>query len=136
MGLRVFRDAHVKALETQATYKSARKTEARRQNSGMDDLFACPSPMQSGERSALDIIDGARRAETRMHELLSDTPSGVRWKKLWPAVLDPCIVTYNQLGDLVRNLWASGKLDVPDWTNSSLKRPKDEFVIRLAGLAG
>jgi three-Cys-motif partner protein len=136
IGLRVFRDAHVKALETQASYKTARKTEARRQKSGMDDLFACPSPLQSGERSALDIIDGARRAEARMHELLAGTPAGVRWKNLWPAVLDPCIVTYNQLGDLVRDLWASGKLEVPEWTNASLKRPKDEFIIRLAGPAG
>ncbi|MBY0521425.1 MAG: three-Cys-motif partner protein TcmP [Sphingomonas sp.] len=55
VGLKLFRDAHVKALEAQATYKSARKAENRRQKSGMDDMFASQNTIDPGERSALGV---------------------------------------------------------------------------------
>src|SRR3546814_8417598 len=38
-GIKVFRDAHRKSLETQATYKSAKKAETRRVANGMNDMF-------------------------------------------------------------------------------------------------
>lgn len=132
VGLRVFRDAHVKALEAQATYKTTRKAETRRQKTGMDDLFACPGAMQSGERSALEITTGVVAAQTLLRQLLAKAPGGLRWKSVWPAVLDACVVTYNQLGDHIRDLQSAGEVEVAGWTNSAIKRPKDEFLIRLA----
>lgn len=130
-GLRVFRDAHVRALEAQATYKTARRVEARRQKSGMDDLFA-PNALQTRERSALEIAGGADAAKARLLRLLAEAPNGVPWKDVWPTVLDDCVVTYNQLGDHVRDLLAAGNVEVPNWTTTAIKRPKDDFLIRLS----
>ena len=131
IGLRLFRDAHVKALETQATYKSARRQETRRQQSGMDDFFASPTAMNPGERSALEISGGVISGREKMLELLGQKPEGLRWKNLWPAVLDACVVTHNQLGDCVRELRGAAKMDVLDWTSAAIKRPKDDYLIRL-----
>lgn len=132
VGLRVFRDAHVKALEAQATYKSARKAESRRQKSGMDDLFARPSTMDSGERSALEIAEGVVAAQTTMMQMLKEKPEGLDWKDIWPRVLDSCVVTYNQLGDCVRDLRNDTIVNVPAWTSAAVKRPKDEYRIYSA----
>lgn len=132
IGLRVFRDAHVKALEAQATYKSLRKAENRRQRSGMDDLFANPSAIDPGERSALEIATGVVAAQSKMLHLLEQNPNGLSWKEIWPRVLDACVVTHNQLGDCVRDLRSRGKITVPAWTGTTIRRPKDEFLIRLA----
>lgn len=131
-GLRVFRDAHVKALEAQATYKSARKAETRRQRTGMDDLFASSTAMDPGERSALEIAGGVVAARDTMLQLLAESPNGLGWKEIWPRVLDACVVTHNQLGDCVRDLRSGASIVVPDWTSATMRRPRDEFVIRLA----
>jgi three-Cys-motif partner protein len=132
VGLRVFRDAHVKALEAQATYKSARKAENRRQKTGMDDLFAGPSTMDPGERSALEIAEGVVAAKAMMMQMLTENRDGLDWKTIWPRVLDACVVTQNQLGDCVRDLHNERKVDIPAWTSKAVKRPKDEFRISLA----
>jgi three-Cys-motif partner protein len=132
VGLRVFRDAHVKALKAQATYKSARRQESRRQKSGMDDLFASPAAVEPGERSALEISSGVVAGKDKMLDILSQKPEGLTWKRLWPSVLDACVITHNQLGDCVRDLRDAARVEVPDWTNSAIKRPKDDFIIRPA----
>jgi three-Cys-motif partner protein len=131
VGLRVFRDAHVKALEAQATYKSVRKAENRRQKTGMDDLFASPSTIDPGERSALEIAEGVAAAKAKMMQMLTERPEGLDWKEIWPRVLDACVVTHNQLGDCIRNLRYNKKVNVPAWTSTSVKRPKDEFRISI-----
>lgn len=131
-GLSVFRDAHVKALEAQAKYKSARKAENRRQKTGMDDLFADPSAIDPSERSALEMAHGVIAAEAAMLNLLAASPAGLSWREIWPQVLDACVVTHNQLGDCVRDLRSKQKVVVPAWTSSAIKRPKDEYLIKLA----
>ena len=132
IGLRVFRDAHVKALEAQATYKSAKRQETRRQKSGMEDFFASPTAINPGERSALEISGGVLAGKDAMLNLLAQKPAGLRWKSLWPNVLDACVVTHNQLGDCARELREAGALKIPDWTSAAIKRPKDDYIIRLA----
>lgn len=131
VGLRVFRDAHVKALEAQATYKSERKAETRRQKTGMDDLFANPGAMDPGERSAREIVAGVVAAQSKMLHLLAQNPQGLRWKEIWPRVLDACVVTHNQLGDCVRDLRGKEEITVPTWTSTAIRRPKDDFLIKL-----
>ncbi|TPG56587.1 three-Cys-motif partner protein TcmP [Sphingomonas glacialis] len=131
VGLRVFRDAHVKALEAQATYKSAKKAESRRQKSGMDDLFASPTAINPGERSALEITGGAVAAQAMMMQMLADKHGGIDWKDIWPRVLDACVITHNELGDCVRDLRSNARVNVPAWTSAAVKRPKDEFTVSL-----
>ena len=61
-----------------------------------------------------------------MLHLLEQKPAGIRWKSLWPNVLDACVVTHKQLGDCARKLREVGALDISDWTSAAIKRPKDD----------
>lgn len=131
-GIRVFRDAHRRALETQATYKSAKKAGLRKTASGMEDMFADPSVMEPGERSAREIADGETAARQTLLRLLSGSADGLDWRDLWPHVLDACAITHSALGDIAGDLRDRGQIVVPGWTNSALKRPKEEFRVRIA----
>lgn len=97
----------------------------------MDDFFASPTAMNPGERSAIEMSTGVVAAREMMLELLGQRSEGLRWKNLWPAVLDACVITHNQLGDCVRELRGSAMMEVPAWTSAAIKRPKDDYLIRL-----
>lgn len=131
-GIQVFRDAHRKSLETQATYKSAKKAETRRVRSGMDDMFAGQSAMEPGERSAREISDGEAKAREVLLRLLKGSNGGLDWKDLWPQVLDACVITHSALGAIAHDLLKQGQIIAPAWTNNALKRPKDEFRLSVA----
>ncbi len=134
-GMKVFRDAHVKALETQATYKSARRANVRKVASGMDDMFAATAPIDPGERSALEVAKGEAAARAMLLKILADRPEGVLWRDIWPTVLDACVITHRKLGDIVSELRSDAQIRIPEWTSSIQKRPKDEFRIELACLS-
>lgn len=130
-GIRVFRDAHRKALEAQATYKSAKKAETRKRVSGMDDMFAALTAIEPGERSAREIAAGERAARAKLIALIKESADGRDWKSVWPDVLDSCVITYSSLGDIAYDLWLRGEIIVPAWTSKKIKRPKDDFRIVL-----
>ena len=98
----------------------------------MEDFFASPTAINPGERSALEISGGVLAGKDAMLDLLAQKPAGLRWRSLWPNVLDACVVTHNQLGDYVRELRGAGALEIPDWRSAAIKRPKDDYIIRLA----
>jgi len=129
-GIRVFRDAHRRALEIQSTYRSAKKAENRKRITGMEDLFSQTTAMEPGERSARAIADGETEAREVLLKFLSAHPEGQAWKALWPNVLDACAVTYKSLVGVARVLWSQGEIEVPEW-KSSAKNPKDEFYFGL-----
>ena len=131
-GIKVFRDAHRKALKTQSEYRTAKKAQVRKKASGMDDLFAQTTLMEPGERSARAINEGEFQARALLLQRLSDNAAGFDWKTLWPAVLDDCVITYSALGEIARELWSSGQVEVPAWQGKTIKRPKDEFHFRLS----
>jgi len=130
-GIRVFRDAHKRALEAQSTYRSAKKAETRRRVSGMDDMFSQSTAMEPGERSAREIVEGEAEARRTLLRLLATKTEGLDWKTMWPYVLDACVVTYTSLGEIARDLWIQGEILVPAWQGKGLRRPKDEFRFRL-----
>tara|TARA_R110000787_G_scaffold9028_4_gene31330 strand:- start:644 stop:1801 length:1158 start_codon:yes stop_codon:yes gene_type:complete len=131
-GIRVFRDAHRKALETQATYRSAKKAEIRQRASGMDDMFAADSVIEPGERSAREITEGQTAARHTLVSLLRSKSNGLIWKEIWPDVLDSCVITYASLGGIAYDLWSHGEIIVPAWQSRLVKRPKDDFHLYIA----
>lgn len=128
-GIRVFRDAHCRALEAQATYKSAKKAEARKRTSGMDDMFAAHTVIEPGERSAREMADGEAAAHLALLKLIGDKIDGLAWKDVWPKILDAHVITHSSLGDFVRKLFLEGEIIVPEWQNKALKRPKDDYLL-------
>jgi three-Cys-motif partner protein len=126
-GIKVFRDAHRRALEAQATYRSAIKADARKRASGMDDMFSRPNSMEPGERSAREIAQGKTAARARLLQLVAAQPEGLDWKALWPEVLDACAVTYSSLGEIMYDLKSKGEISVPAWQDKAIKRPKEDY---------
>lgn len=134
-GLKVFRDAHRRALETQSEYRTAKKADLRRHTTGMDDMFAPLTKMEPGERSAREMAEGEAKARNMLLQRVADNPAGIEWNSLWPAILDACVVTHAGLGDIARDLWSLGQVVVPEWQSKAIKRPKDEFRFNLPAAA-
>jgi three-Cys-motif partner protein len=130
-GIKVFRDAHRRALEAQSTYRSARKAEARRRMSGMDDMLTQLNPMEPGERSAREIAEGKTDARLKLLQILATKPEGLTWKALWPEVLDSCVVTYSSLAEIAVDLRTKGEISVPAWQNKAIKLPKEDYRFLL-----
>lgn len=130
-GIRVFRDAHRKSLEAQATYKSAKKAETRRVRSRMDDMFAGEAIMEPGEKSAREISDGELSAQVVLIKLLRANDVGLEWKEIWPQILDACMITYSALGSIAYDMKMRGEINAPAWSSSAQKRPKDDFRLSL-----
>lgn len=126
-GIRVFRDAHRKALEAQATYRSARKADTRKRTSQMDDMFSPIAAIEPGERSAREIAKGDVDARQMLLDRVRASESGLEWKSLWPDVLDACVVTHSRLGAIAYDLWSTGEILVPMWKSKAAKQPKDDF---------
>lgn len=130
-GIKVFRDAHHRALEAQSTYRSAKKAENRKRTSGMEDMFSRSMTMEPGERSAREIADGKTEARRTLLRRLEGEAEGLNWNVLWPYVLDACVVTYSALEEIARDLRLRGEVIVPAWQINAVKRPKDEFRFQL-----
>lgn len=135
-GIKVFRDAHRRALEAQSTYRSAKKAESRRRNSGMDDMFSSATAMEPGERSAREIAQGESEARGTLLRLLSANGDAINWETLWPEVLDACVVTYGRLGEIAHDLWSRDEVVVPEWQSRAIKRPRDGFRFHLPAREG
>lgn len=130
-GMRVFRDAHLRALEIQATYRSAKKAESRKHQTGMDDMFSQARAMEPGERSARAIAAGQADARQMLLRLLASKSEGIAWKDVWLAILDACVVTHRALGEIAHDLWLQEAVVVPAWSSRRVKRPKDDFRFHL-----
>lgn len=127
VGLKVFRDTHRKALEAQASYRSAKKAESRQRSSGMSDMFSNLTNIEPSERSAREMAFGEKLARSTLLELIEANPAGLRWAELWPLVLDACTITHGALGGMVSSLRSTGDIHIPEWQSNTVRRPKDEF---------
>ena len=116
-GLSVFRVSEEKALDAQATARSASKAKKRVQNSAVGDLFADGADAVPNDRSSQVIKRSREQAPIRLGKLLVDAgSSGMAWGDLWPPILEDLSVTRSWLGRQVNELRKSGKLLAPGWS--------------------
>jgi hypothetical protein len=86
IGLEVFRDCQVKALEAQATTRATTKVVSAKLKTGQSELFGSFHEMSGNEATA--FLESERKAA--IATLLAATPdesSPIRYKDLWPKVL-------------------------------------------------
>jgi three-Cys-motif partner protein len=125
-GLSVFRASEEKALDAQATARSASKAKKRVQNSAMGELFADGADAVPNDRSSQVIKRSREQAPIRLGELLVDAgPSGMAWSDLWPPILEDLSVTRSWLGHQVNDFRKSGQLLAPGWSSEHKKIPDD-----------
>lgn len=129
LGLRVFRDAQVAALEVQAGHRSKLHADKRQEKTGQGDMFTAAGLTDPGERSAKLLTSGRRRAERRALELIDGAPEGgILWKLLWTVVLDEEVVTYRDLSDAVAGWHKTGRVTIQGLAPKA-RTPKDDLYI-------
>lgn len=131
-GLKVFRDSEEKALDAQATVRSASKAKRRAEMSLTQDLFSDGLDAIPNDRSTQIIQRSRVDAPNRVMEKLSEAgASGLLWGHLWPQILQEFSVTRSWLGRHVNDLRKSGDILAPNWPSPNKKIPDDSQRLML-----
>lgn len=132
-GLKVFRDSEEKALDAQATVRSASKAKKRAENSAMGDLFAGGEDAVPNDRSSQVIKQSRQDALGVLNERIAIAGSdGIAWGNLWPPILEDFSVTRSWLGHQVNDMRKAGRISAPGWPNERTKLPDDGQRLILA----
>jgi hypothetical protein len=113
-GIEVFRDCQVKALETQAATRAAKKVDKAERISGQSEMFSSLHEMDGNE--AKDFLKS--ELEAARHTLIALTPqfpNAILYQDLWPKVLAKHVIRKTSLNQLAAQLRQEGILEFPDW---------------------
>ena len=126
-GILVFRNAQRAALQMQALNRSSKISIKKARQTGMDDLLRDLEPVNPGERSAREIQIGIGEGIAYATNLIEERGrEGIKWKDLWPRVLDEKVITFSDLGDAMRQLREERKIVIPAWTPRK-RKPLDDY---------
>jgi three-Cys-motif partner protein len=128
VGLEVFRSSQVKALSAQADVRSKAKDQKRFQASGQHGLFGC-AELLAGEFSTRAIDAGTKGGIEFAEQIIRNYPSGIKWKDLWPQVLDEFVTTTSKLGRAVNDLRKCGKISAPGWPSEHKLIPTEDQLL-------
>lgn len=127
-GLEVFRSSQVKALAAQATARSKAKDHKASEITGQASLWG------GAEREAYDfstrqIEQGARDGKRLALGAIRNHPNGIKWKDLWPRILDDCVITTSDLGRSVNQLRKEGLVLTPGWPSERTQIPPADQLL-------
>ena len=126
-GLKVFRQSEEKALDAQATARSASKAKKRAEKTVIGDLFAYGEDAVPNDRSSQVIRRSREQAPIRLNELLvAAGAKGLVWGDLWPSILEDFSVTRSWLGHHVNDNRKSGQISAPGWPSERKQIPDDD----------
>ena len=126
-GLKVFRDSEEKALDAQATARSASKAKKRAENSAIDDLFTGGEDAVPNDSSSQIIQRSRAQAPIQIGERLAGAGEiGLTWGELWPPILADFSVTRSWLGRQVNEMRKAQKILAPEWPRTSKQIPDDK----------
>ena len=128
VGLSVFRDSQIKALEAQAQLRTSIKSKAKTDKSGMGDLFGGQFVVAS-DPSSLEIEEGKAKGIAKTKELIQQNAEGIVWSKLWPQVLKDHIIRKSTLAQAI-NIWRKqGQILAPNWRSTKHRVPADNELL-------
>ena len=120
IGLEVFRSSQVKALSAQADVRAKAKDKKQVEASGQGSLFGGADRL-AGEFSTQEIGAGAKGGIEFAEQIIRTNRGGVRWKDLWPQVLDEFVITNSKLGRAINDLRKAGRISAPGWPCQSIR---------------
>ncbi len=130
VGLAVFRESQIKALEDEALVQSELRRDKREQRTGMAGLFT--SDMEASLDPAAQFLHREKAAAIEvLLQILAQHSHGARWIDLWPPVLERFAVTPSTLGRAVNGLRKLGRLNVPAWSSERKQIPDDDYLVQL-----
>ncbi|MEK7456376.1 MAG: three-Cys-motif partner protein TcmP [Pseudomonadota bacterium] len=132
-GLKVFRDSEQKALDAQATARSASKAKKRAASSASGDLFADGEDAVPNDRSAQLLRKSREDAPIRLRALLEGRGTQhATWADYWPPILQDFSVTHSWLGNHVNDLRKAGSISAPGWPSERKRIPDDNQILGWA----
>jgi three-Cys-motif partner protein len=131
MGIEVFRDCQVQALEEQSRTRAATKIRHAEATSGQAEIFQSLHDMAPDDLSAFREAQRHAAAQTLL-KLTPEEPNGILYRDLWPLILARHVVRKVEVNKIAAQLRHERKLLIPNWEKNrqvpqslyQLQRPK------------
>jgi three-Cys-motif partner protein len=131
-GIGVFRDCQIKTLREQETVRGAAKVAKEVQTSKQNNFFDTVQDLRPDP--LMQILDDERRAAERyLVDLIPANGDCVRWKQLWPRVLERHTIRLTELKDIATRLAKDGSIELRNLLPPKRKPADDTIVRRLVG---
>ncbi|MGY4412759.1 vacuolar-type H+-ATPase subunit H [Bradyrhizobium sp. LB7.1] len=114
IGLEVFRDCQVKALEAQAKTRAETKVGKAEEKTGQGEMFASLREMAGNEADEF-LKSQEKSARDALIALAPDRSAPVLYKDLWPKILSKHVVRLTRLNRIAAQLRKDDILEFPDW---------------------
>ncbi|HEY7297419.1 MAG TPA: three-Cys-motif partner protein TcmP [Xanthobacteraceae bacterium] len=130
IGIEVFRDSQIKALEEQSKARATGKVRHAEATTGQREIFESLHDMAPNELAA--FLEGQRQHATALLlRLTPDAPSTIRYHDLWPQILARLVVRHSDVNRITAQLRRHGLLVIPDWERSK-RVPQPEYRVQKA----
>jgi three-Cys-motif partner protein len=114
VGIEVFRDCQVKALEEQSRTRAATKVRHAEASTGQREIFQSLHDMGPDDITAY-LKAECEAAEKTLLNLAPAAPDAIIYEQLWPQVLARHVVRKPDVNRIAAALRADAKLLFPDW---------------------
>jgi hypothetical protein len=133
IGIEVFRDCQVKALEAQSKTRATTKIRHAESNTGQGEFFQSLNEMGPNEFTA-DLRAEQNAAEKTIMELVPDGPSSILYRNLWPQILARHVVRRPDVNKIAAQMRRDGRLEFPDWEKGKQVPQPNYRVRRVRGI--
>lgn len=127
IGLEVFRDCQVKALDAQANARASTKVGKTVTKTGQSELFNSLHEMGQNEAASF-LSSEQRKARETLLRLAPDVMSPIRYRDLWPQVLAAHVVRRTQVNQLAAELRKDGLLVFRGWEQRK-RVPQPDYLV-------
>jgi hypothetical protein len=128
IGIEVFRDSQIKALEEQSRARATGKVRRAEVTTGQREIFESLHDMAPNELEA--FLEGQRReAKALLLRLTPDAPSTIKYRELWPQVLTRLVVRHSDVNKATAQLRQDQLLVISDWEKGR-RVPQPEYRVQ------
>jgi three-Cys-motif partner protein len=127
VGLEVFRDCQVRALEEQSQIRGEAKVRNAIEKGQQEELFASFNQMAPDD-TLISIQGEMARAEEMFLALVPPYPASVPYGEVWPQILTRHVVRKVHVGEIAARLKAEGRITFHDWP-AKKRRPEDSYRV-------
>lgn len=127
VGLEVFRDCQVPALEEQSQIRGEAKVRNAVEKGQQEELFASFNEM-APDGTLVSLQGELAGAEEMLLALVPPYPASVTYGEVWPQILTRHVVRKVHVGEIAARLKAEGRVTFHDWP-ARKRRPEDSYRV-------
>ena len=130
IGIEVFRDSQIKALEEQSKARATGKLRHAEATTGQREIFESLHDMAPNELAAF-LECPRREAKALLLGLTPDAPSTIRYQDLWPQIWPEVVVKHSDVNKITAQLRQDELLVIPDWEKGK-RVPQPDYRVQKA----